>query len=436
MSESGIESRLRAPPPAACLEALAAESIFVPLRRAGERASLAVWWVGGGVRDRLRGDASADIDLVVEGELDLFLPALAEVSELEVETRTRFETTKIRVDGRRADLARSRREIYSAPGALPRVSAASIEDDLARRDFSINAMALAVTAPAQTRFLDPFGGQADLGKGQLRILHTSSFADDPTRILRGIDFAARFGFDFDAATERAARQAIRGGALLTLSPERLGTALARMLSRPGSVLAAIDRATELGVLIAIDPQLTWTALARTRLESALVELRRFSAEAAVRADTYALALLALAEGGEPQLAAQLGDRLALNVELRSIVERRALNEARTAGIESSTSPSIVHRLLELLQPVELAWLATVAPHLRPWTRRELESMRGLRLRISGDDLLREGVAAGPELGRGLELTLAARLDGEIGVSDELDFALRTIRAGRHGGTRA
>src|SRR5918994_4949551 len=185
MSEREIE-------PQALAERLAALPGLQELREAA--AGLPAYLVGGAVRDLLLGEARADLDVAVEGEIGSLTEALGG----ELVEHERFATASVRVGGLHVDIARARAETYPSPGALPEVRPAPIADDLARRDFTINAMA--VPLAGEPDLIDPHGGLADLREGLMRVLHELSFIDDPTRALRAARYAARLGFGLEPGT--------------------------------------------------------------------------------------------------------------------------------------------------------------------------------------------------------------------------------------------
>ncbi|KAB2965327.1 MAG: CCA tRNA nucleotidyltransferase, partial [Thermoanaerobaculia bacterium] len=215
---------------------------------------VAVWWVGGGVRDLLRGAPTVDIDLVVEGlaSAERLAGALADGLGGRLRRHERFLTSTLELaDGAAFDVAAARSETYDAPGALPRVNPAGLDQDLLRRDFSINAIALRISPPPP-ELRDPSNGRLDLAAGILRVLHEVSFRDDPTRILRGLRFERRFGFHFDAATEAQAREVLAAGVLAAVSGERLRSDLARLFERPEELWPAFTRGAGLGLWRGID----------------------------------------------------------------------------------------------------------------------------------------------------------------------------------------
>ena len=210
---------------------------------------------GGAVRDLLLGRPVSDVDLVVEGDASAFARRLAERLGGLVRAHDRFATATLdRNEGRRLDVAATRRERYARSGALPEVRpGVPIEEDLHRRDFSINALALEL-APRR-RLVDPLGGRDDLRRGLVRILHAHSFADDPTRILRAVRYASRLGFRLAPTTRGRLVTALEDGALDRISADRLRRELRLILEEPDRV-RAVGMMRRLGIDAAIDPILS------------------------------------------------------------------------------------------------------------------------------------------------------------------------------------
>src|SRR4051812_4821478 len=157
------------------------------VRQIAER--IPTYLVGGAVRDLLLGASGADLDVAIGGDA----AALSEIPGYRPERDELFLTGRLEVGDEKIDIAQTRAESYPRPGALPAVRPAPIAEDLARRDFTVNAMAFPIAEDAE--LLDPHGGLEDLRAGRLRILHDESFVDDPTRALRAARYAARFGFE-------------------------------------------------------------------------------------------------------------------------------------------------------------------------------------------------------------------------------------------------
>src|SRR3954451_21718243 len=178
-----------------------------------------VYLVGGAVRDLLLGRPTADVDLMVEGDARALAAQLGGANS----EHQRFGTVKVDVDGHEVDIVGARTETYPEPGALPVVTPAnSVEEDLARRDFTINAMAIPLQG--EPHLIDPHGAKADLEQGLLRVLHDRSFVDDPTRAIRAARYASRFGFRLEPRTEDLLRQTD----LTTVSADRRRTELERL----------------------------------------------------------------------------------------------------------------------------------------------------------------------------------------------------------------
>ena len=245
---------------------------------AGHEVGAEPYLVGGTVRDLLLGRLSrvAEVDVMVEGPVTALAERLAADLAAPLTLYPRFGTATIQLPWRgwddqtsdapphlthnvamSLDLATARAESYPHPGALPVVSLdADVAADLRRRDFTLNAMALALHAGDAGRLIDPAGGLDDLAAGRLSVLHPASFEDDPTRLARGARLAGRLWLRFGAETERLARAAVTGAYLQRVSGERRWHELALLLEEDQPALAlAVARA--LGLLEEIDPMLRW-----------------------------------------------------------------------------------------------------------------------------------------------------------------------------------
>jgi tRNA nucleotidyltransferase (CCA-adding enzyme) len=359
-----------------------------------------VWVVGGAVRDALLGREPKDIDLVVAGDAHALALELGEV----LETHDRFGTTTVDVEGGTVNVAMARRETYSEPGALPEVEAAGLEEDLARRDFTVNAVAV---DPAGELHTAP-GVLEDLQARRLRVLHDGSFRDDPTRLWRLARYASRLGFAAEEQTGRLARAAVAGGALATVAGQRLGAELRLALTEPDPQ-AALTAAHELGLLPAnMEPSADLYAAARALLPAGDAGLLALAA-ATVEVDAAALR--------------QWLDDLGIPARERDTVVAAGpgARELAAALAGASRASEIVDAVGR--RPVEAVALAGAVGAEGP-ARAWLDDLRHVRLEISGDDLLAAGVPAGPELGRRLQRALAARLDGEArGREEQLAVAL-------------
>jgi tRNA nucleotidyltransferase (CCA-adding enzyme) len=335
-----------------------------------------VYLVGGAVRDLLLGRGRADIDLVVVGN------AAGLAAELGAETlaeHERFATAKVEMDGHVLDVAGARSETYAHPGALPEVAPApDVEADLARRDFTVNAMAIPLRG--EPRLIDPYAGLDDLEAARLRILHPRSFLDDPTRAIR----AARYGARFDFALEARTGDLMRAADLGTVSADRRRVELLRLAAEPTA-----PRGLELLA--------GW----------GLIETREDGIELAAKVDEVLAMPLwrGRTERADAVLAAALGPP-------GGELDLAAATPAR---------PSQAVALAAGKDPVELALARALGAE---WLDEYLERWRSVELEIDGVDLIAAGVAQGPGLGRGLRAALRAKLDGEVhGREQELAAAL-------------
>jgi tRNA nucleotidyltransferase (CCA-adding enzyme) len=401
--------------PAALLDAFAALPAAAPVLSRLEAWPQDVYLVGGAVRDLMRGGAPTDLDLVVTGDLDGVADRIGGVGV----RHDRFGTAGGELDGHRYDIARARRESYAEPGALPDVSPADVQDDLARRDFTVNAIALGVLGPARGRLLAFGSAIEDLDAGQLRVLHDASFDDDPTRLVRLSRYRARLGFTVEPHTLELAAAAIAARVLDTVSGSRLGAELC-LLTREEDPVAAFIALRELGLDTAIQPGfgLSDPDLARR-------------------------GLALLPEDGSPGTLV-LGAAMA---ELRSGARSSLLNrlafpaQARDLILEAAAGPELAHRLRRARTPSEiaaavgrtgpeavaLAGAAGAADQACRW----LGDLRTLGVAITGTDLIAAGVAPGPAIGRGLAAALGARLDDRApDRATQLAVALQAARADR------
>jgi tRNA nucleotidyltransferase (CCA-adding enzyme) len=317
------------------------------------------------------------------------------------------------------DLAQTRRERYPEPGALPEVEPASLEEDLRRRDFTVNAMAAGLSADRLGVVIDPLGGEADLRDGVIRVLHERSFVDDPTRLLRAVRYEARLGASLDPRSEELALEAIGGRALETVSGKRIRVELVFLLEEP-EMPTAVERICRLGLNRALYPCL-------------LCLPDRAASAALGAADTgadRALAVLAALIAPDADALHPWLDRLAFTRPERERVARAAFTGPHLAHTLRADMPaSQIHDLLhgEPLEAlaVALAWGAPGEAVLR-----YVGDLRDARLEVTGADLLAAGVPESPALGRALEETLRRKLDGEVsGREEELRLALEFAREG-------
>lgn len=340
-----------------------------------------VWLVGGAVRDLLLGRAPRELDLLVLGSPEEAAVRLGTVTE----RHERFGTLKVAGGTCDFDIARARTETYARPGALPDVQfAETVREDLRRRDFTINAIALSLHG----EIVAVADALEDLGARRLRVLHERSFLDDPTRLWRLARYQARLKLGVEPFTAQWAAEAVAGGATATVSPERIGSELRLALNEtdPCAALAT-----------AVDLELISADVDRDRVHAAL-EL--------------------LGTAGRRDLTVAGACRIAVEGLGFTRAEETALDRARTLspGPAAPRSAIAAHFRREPLEAVAVAG----GPGARWW----LQEGRHVGLEITGEDLLQAGMTPGPELGAGLQRALDAKLDGVATTrAEELSIAL-------------
>jgi tRNA nucleotidyltransferase (CCA-adding enzyme) len=369
--------------------------------------------VGGAVRDLLLGGEPRDLDLVVEVELTEVASRLAEPVEL----HDRFGTARVVLDGLRYDIARARGETYAHPGALPAVHPADLEQDLQRRDFTVNAAAIRLGGPQAGTLVAAAPALGDLDARRLRVLHDRSFIDDPTRLLRLARYVSRLAFAIEPHTRELAAAAVHAGAMQTVSGPRIGTELALLAAEADPVVALRSLRT-LGLDEAITPG--WRVRDDGLGDRALSLL-------AGAGDRTTLALAAaLFDVPHPELARLLAT-LGLPAARRDLIldcVQRARSVAR--ALAAATSGSEIAAAVAGAPPEVVALAGALGPSdaAAQW----IGSLRHVALEIGGADLVAAGIPPGPAVGRGLRAALAARLDGSAcGREAELARALQAAR---------
>jgi tRNA nucleotidyltransferase (CCA-adding enzyme) len=376
----------------------------------GARAFLA----GGLVRDVWRGDtrAARDLDVVIEGDGPGVARALASELGGALVEHDRFLTASVETgDHGRIDVVTARTERYERPGALPRVLPGSLAQDLRRRDFTVNAMAVELGS-GTFGLLDPLGGIVDLERRRLRILHPLSFVEDPTRMLRAARYAARLGLTADRWTLRCHALALRLAPYPALSPSRLAAELERLLGEP-SPGAALALAVRAGVVRVLDPR--WRPGRATAGRLATLDVSLAWAVAHRLASPLTVGVLALASEQRSEVATALPERLGLRGEPLHRVRRALADGPRLAArLRAAGSRSEMARLLReaggaALVLLHLTETAEVRERL-DWYVRE---GRTVVSELSGDDVIALGVARGPAVSEMLQALRDGRLDGHI-----------------------
>ncbi|MBI2850977.1 MAG: CCA tRNA nucleotidyltransferase [Chloroflexi bacterium] len=366
-----------------------------------------LYLVGGVVRDLLLGRANLDLDLAVTGNaINLAWRLAGTIPAAKLTPNRHFFTAKLSWENWSVDLATTRSETYARPGALPRVLSASIEEDLFRRDFTINAMAVELIPGRWGEVIDLYGGRDDLEKGLIRILHEDSFIDDATRIWRGLRYEQRLDFKLEPKTLRLLKRDLP--MLETISGDRIRHELELALKEelPEKV---IRRAANLKVLPEVHPGLKGDDWLARKFE----EARQASAPNPPSVELY-LALLAywLTEDQTGKLISYLRLRKS---HARTLEESGLLKAELKALAEPALAPSRIYLLLHEygLPAVTANYLATDSPTIKKHIGLFLTKLRNVKPSLTGRDLAKLGTAPGPQMKEVLRHLLEARLDGKV-----------------------
>jgi len=366
----------------------------------GQRVAL----VGGVVRDLLRGEEPREVDLVVEGDAIAYARRLGRALGARVRAHPAFGTASI-ASRPPIDVATSRRETYPHPGALPVVEPAPIEEDLGRRDLTLNAVAVVVAGADAGAVLDPHGGAADLAAGRLRLLRDDAFVEDATRLIRVARYARRLGFEPDPYLVEAAQAAVAGGFVGRVGATRIGDALRLVFDEPDPA-GVLDRLAAFGILddlgIAVDPDVVRRAFA-------------LRARSAIDADPVALGLgLACRALPDTRRRPWLQE---IGLDRGRIRRALACAEADLLAVRFGDCGDADLDALCARQPVEaiVAAGALGGPLAEDAADRYLGALRRVVLQVDGDDVVRLlGVRPGPTVGAALRRLRRARIEGLVG----------------------
>jgi len=416
-----------------------------------EALGYALYIVGGFVRDLLLGRPNYDIDLVVEGDAIVLAKKLAAEEGGRVRSHARFGTAKwIRQDDESLDFVTARTEFYLHPTALPQVESSSIKQDLHRRDFTINTLAIRLDGDHYGELLDFYGGEQDLQDGVIRVLHSLSFIEDTTRILRAIRLEQRLGFRIEPRTQELIGNAL--GFLSRVSGERIRHELYLLFQEPDPE-AGLARMQDLGVLRHIHPGLRcdgWLQRKYGTLRRVLATWRgtgqaEYEADwlpALVEEDHDALHGSPAPTNNAPHLYLALLAYRLVPAELDALIERlrivrddaNLLYEVATLRQEVETlqvqdlRPSEVYRLLEPYSgpAILVTWVATDSTGVRDHLSRYWHDYRHVKPTMDGNDLKALGVSPGPIYGQILDTLRDAYLDGRIASQAEERALLQTL----------
>ncbi|MBN2247228.1 MAG: CBS domain-containing protein [Coriobacteriia bacterium] len=390
--------------------------------------------VGGFVRDMLLGRENLDIDIVVEGDGLEFAREAGERLGKRVKVHRRFGTAVLVWSKTlHVDITSARTEYYQRPGALPTVERSSLRQDLFRRDFSINAMAVDIDPGRFGRIADPFGGLHDLEHGVIRSLHSLSFVEDPTRVLRALRFEQKFGFRIDPSTDALMRQAVDMGMLEEVSGARLREELLDIIDEEG-VAAILGRCQDVGVLGSLGPEGAPSERVIADVAACAAAYDEVAATWVLPPRRRTLLVTALVASAGKTAA----DRWCRRMRFGREYTVPAVLTAERAGALSTRlrdgrkmRPSRLYYSLDGLPAETLAYLwATAAPRVRERVATYVHQLSAVRPAVSGEDLIALGVEPGPAFAGILAQARADRLDEKaVGRAAELANLERLAKRG-------
>jgi tRNA nucleotidyltransferase (CCA-adding enzyme) len=403
------------------------------LRELGNLAdneAVSLYLVGGVVRDLLLKRDNWDLDLTVEGDGIAFARLVADQYRAGLVVFERFATARLVFpDGLRVDIATTRRESYAEPAALPDVAPASLNEDLYRRDFTINAMAIQLNAAQFGRLYDPYGGQHDLKAKTLRVLHTCSFRDDPTRIFRAIRFEQRFGFRLERTTMHLLVQAASTNLIQQLSGPRLQNEILLLLAEQDPK-RAIVRLGQLKLLRFLHRRLCYTKHVKQVVTAVPKTLgwwtRRFPDS---RIEGPTVYLMALSSQSSQAVVATMIRRLALSREQAKnltaggsllVRARKRLNDKGTVRhsqvfrfLADFSDEALVLLLAKQITRQDEGQLSLLKRRLLAYMKN-----KAIKTVLTGRDLQAMGLKPGPQYKTILEGLLDARIDGVVTTDTE------------------
>lgn len=391
-----------------------------------EEVDTKIYVVGGFVRDLLLGKPNDDVDIVVEGSGPEFAKYVAKFLKVKVVVHDQFMTASLFFkDGFRVDIATARTEYYQSPAKLPEVDISTIRNDLYRRDFTINAMAIKLNPSEFGVLYDFFSGRKDLENGIIRALHTLSFIDDPTRILRAVRFEQRFSFRIEEVTERLIREAVEEGYLEKVTGMRLRQEMEKILKEK-EPLKSIRRLASFDAIKHLFPRTFYTQLMDEKLER-LFGFLPWAKEYFGRVnDFYALMYIFLEYYDEGNLEYV---KFIYSIPDKVTNELKELEKKIQEVVEVVRNSSKPSQLYDIFKKVSPEGVCYIASYLEDESQRKLkdffEKLKNSRPKIvDGSYLQKLGLKPGPEIGRIIDEVTKAKLDGRI--EDEESFVKELI----------
>ncbi len=373
-----------------------------------------IYIVGGPVRDMLLGRPIVDIDIVVEGDAIALARGMAKALGYQSKTHPRFGTANLYMSNVSADLVTARSETYEKPGALPTVTPSSLKSDLARRDFTMNAIAASVAPNDFGELIDYAGGLNDLKAGLIRVLHPNSFMDDATRIFRAVRYEQRLSFTIEPVTEGLIKQNL--SMIDTISGNRLKNEL-NLIFKEDSCIKALERVDELGILKRLHPSLRGNGW--------------LSAKLCKDCDQVILFALLTYNLNEEDCRDTLKRLNISGKNGQTIKEVQKIKKELNALSVHNLPFSRVYRMLENFsnEAVEVVILAEEPSAARQHLELYIEELQLIRPILDGNDLKRMGITTGRKIGQILKQLTNAKLDHKVRTRGEEERLVKSLIRG-------
>ncbi len=381
-----------------------------------------LYLVGGAVRDMVMGREPTDLDLLVEGDAVSLATTAHQRMGGKLIVHERFGTARLAVDSLQIDMATARAEYYAEPGAHPKVQKSSIREDLLRRDFTINAIALGLNGQSIDQTIDFCGGLEDIASKKLKVLHNLSFIEDPSRILRAVYYSTILGFSIEASTKRLAQDAIKTGLLSTAKNERTGQELEKILVHPkgSEMLLQLEHIGGLSMIFGSVSSGLRQQLRRLEKLADVARSRGFSP------DIRVLRLLAVGSQIDSNILKEGLSHLRMPGKLVDLVER-CKDDSNSLGEAVAKKDKIqVFKILQNTYDCAIVY-ACLGPRLTESLKllEWMATIRSVKLEITGNDLLQAGIRPGKTIGDIIQRVQEEKVAGRVaGFQSELELARR------------
>jgi tRNA nucleotidyltransferase (CCA-adding enzyme) len=391
-----------------------------------DKQGVKAYIVGGMVRDIFLKRNTVDIDIVIQGDGMKFARLFADELHAAYKVFEKFKTAKIYLENTRIDISSARKEYYKKPAALPDVEPSGMDEDLFRRDFTINSMAVSINEKDFGAFFDPFNGAYDLKNKILRTMHDKSFIDDPTRILRAIRFETRLGFRIEKRTLGFIHETLKHNVFGDLSGERIREELFILFQEPFPE-KAMQRLECLGVLKKISAGLKFDTAAakmfkKTRVLKKLMVL--YGANPEIISLMVLFGSITPAAAGEAVLKLKLS-----NEQSKAIVQAKELQIFSKKGpVKTGKTRSGIYFLFKKYGTEALLYLMLLQKDKKQAAkiRLFLDELRHVKIEITGRDLLEMGVKEGPKYAEILDKLMEAKLDGKAKTKEEQKILVKKL----------